>query len=355
LFIVVNRTRSCVERALDGLLAIEQRLKGGDVNACSGLRWSVLAVAVALGTPVWGAQDTYPVRPVRFVVPFPAATPPDFLARIASQKLAESWNVPVIVEVHDGASGTIGVNQVVRAAPDGHTLLFTNDLSVAIAPALFKTPYDPRTDLAPVAMVAQGVSVLVVHPGTGIGSIRDLIAAAKATPGALTFASAGDASTSRMCMELIKQATGVELMQVPYKGAAPAIQAVLSGEVSMYCSPAFQALPHIKSGKLKAIGMTGAKRSSLIPDVQPMSAQGLPDATVFTWYAVFAPAGTPPAILGKIRDSLERAFDDAEVRQKLTGVGLDPYWMGETGLAATLRADLERWTSTVKAMGIKTQ
>src|SRR2546426_11430429 len=188
----------------------------------------VLTVATAIFPAVCDAQDGFPTRPVRFVVPFPAATPPDILARIASQKLTESWGVPVIVEVRDGAGRTIGVNQVVRAAPDAYTLLFTNDLSIAIAPVLSKTPYDPRKDLAPIAAVAQGISVLVMHPSAGVSSIKELIAVAKAGPGALTFASAGDASTSRMCIELIMRAAGNELGQVPLRGAAAASQTGLT-------------------------------------------------------------------------------------------------------------------------------
>ena len=315
----------------------------------------VLTVAAAIFPAVCDAQDGFPTRPVRFVVPFPAATPPDFLARIASQKLAESWGVPVIVEVRDGAGGTIGVNQVVRAIPDGYTLLFTNDLSIAIAPVLSKTPYDPRKDLSPIGAVAQGTSVLVMHPSAGVSSIKELIAMAKARPGALTFASAGDASTSRMCVELIKQAAGVDLVQVPYRGAAPAIQAVLAGEVSMYCSPAFQAVPHLKSGKLKALGVTGTRPSPVIPEVMPISEQGLPEVIVSTWYAAFAPSGTPPAVLDKIRDALKKVFDDAGVRQKLAGAGLDPIWMDATELAATIRSDLEKWTRLAKATGITTE
>jgi len=315
----------------------------------------VLTVAAAIFPAVCDAQDGFPTRPVRFVVPFPAATPPDFLARIASQKLAESWGVPVIVEVRDGAGGTIGVNQVVRAIPDGYTLLFTNDLSIAIAPVLSKTPYDPRKDLSPIGAVAQGTSVLVMHPSAGVSSIKELIAMAKARPGALTFASAGDASTSRMCVELIKQAAGVDLVQVPYRGAAPAIQAVLAGEVSMYCSPAFQALPHLKSGKLKALGVTGTRPSPVIPEVMPISEQGLPEVIVSTWYAAFAPSGTLPAVLDKIRDALKKVFDDAGVRQKLAGAGLDPIWMDATELAATIRSDLEKWTRLAKATGITTE
>jgi tripartite-type tricarboxylate transporter receptor subunit TctC len=261
----------------------------------------------------------------------------------------------VIVEVRDGAGGTIGVNQVVRAIPDGYTLLFTNDLSIAIAPVLSKTPYDPRKDLSPIGAVAQGTSVLVMHPSAGASSIKELIAMAKARPGALTFASAGDASTSRMCVELIKQAAGVDLVQVPYRGAAPAIQAVLAGEVSMYCSPAFQALPHLKSGKLKALGVTGTRPSPVIPEVMPISEQGLPEVIVSTWYAAFAPSGTPPAVLDKIRDALKKVFDDAGVRQKLAGAGLDPIWMDATELAATIRSDLEKWTRVAKATGITTE
>src|SRR6266853_644195 len=194
----------------------------------------VLTVAAAIFPAVCDAQDGFPTRPVRFVVPFPAATPPDFLARIASQKLAESWGVPVIVEVRDGAGGTIGVNQVVRAIPDGYTLLFTNDLSIAIAPVLSKTPYDPRKDLSPIGAVAQGTSVLVMHPSAGVSSIKELI----------------------------------------------------------------------------ALGVTGTRPSPVIPEVMPISEQGLPEVIVSTWYAAFAPSGTPPAVLDKIRDALKKVFDD---------------------------------------------
>jgi tripartite-type tricarboxylate transporter receptor subunit TctC len=315
----------------------------------------VLAVAAALLPALCGAQDAYPARPVRFIVPFPAATPPDLLARIASQKLTESWGKPVIVEVRDGAGGTIGVSQVVRSAPDGYTLLFTNDLPIVIAPALSKTAYDPRKDLAPIGAVAQGEQVLVVHPSLGVASIKELIALARTKPGALTFASSGPASPSHMCVELIKHAAGIDLLGVPYKGAAPAIQAVLTGDVSMYCSPVFQALPHIRSGKLKALGTTGTQPSSVMPEVMPISAQGLPDVLTSTWYAVFAPSNTPALILNKIRDSLKKAFDDDDVRQRLAKVGLDPLWMDASALTAKIDSDLEKWTRVAQKAGIRTE
>ena len=308
----------------------------------------VLTVAAAFVPTLCDAQATYPVRPVRFIVPFSAGTPPDVLARIASQKLTESWGTPVIVEVRDGAGGTIGVNQVVRSAPDGYTLLFTPDLPIVIAPVISKTPYDPNKDLAPIGVVAQTMQMLVVHPSSGITSIKELIAVAKARPGALTFGTVGEGSTSRMCVELIKRAAGIDLLEVPYKSSAPAIQAVLTQEVSMYCSPIFQALPHIKSGRLRALGVTGTNPSPAIPEIAPISAQGLPEVITSTWYAVFAPSSTPLAILNKISDALKKAFDDTDVRQKLAGVGLDPIWMDAAALTATIRSDLEKWTRVVQ-------
>jgi len=313
----------------------------------------IAAACLSLGSH---AQGTFPTHTVKFIVPLPASSPPDMLARLASQKLAESWGAPVIVEVRDGAGGTIGVSQVVKAAPDGYTLLFTPDFPLVIVPAVSRAPYDPRRDLAPIGAVAQGLSVLVTHPSVGIGSIKELIAAAKERPGALTFASAGDGSTSRMCMEFIKQETGIDVVQVPYRGALPAVQAVLSGEVSMFCSPIFQALPHIKSGKVKALGVTGAKPASVIPEVPPISAQGVP-SLVFgnSWYAAFAPSGTAPEVLNKIRDALRKAFDDPDVRERLTRAGLEPVWMGQEQLAAAIRSDLERWTRVAKAAGIRNE
>jgi tripartite-type tricarboxylate transporter receptor subunit TctC len=315
----------------------------------------VLTIASAIFPAVCDAHETFPGRPVRLVVPFSAGTPPDVLARIASQKLTEAWGTPVIVEVREGASGTIGVNQVVRAAPDGYTLLFTPDLPIVIAPVVTKTPYDARKDLAPIGAVAQGVQMLVVNISSGVGSIKELIAAAKAKPGALTFASAGEASTSRICVELIKQEAGIDLVHIPYKGATPAMQAVLGGEVSMYCGPFSQGLPYVKSGRMKALGVTGTKPSSALPEIAPISSQGLPNVISSTWYALLAPVGTPPPVLNKIRNALKAVFDDADVRQKLARVGLDPIWMDGAALRATIGSDLEKWERVANVAGIKTE
>jgi len=321
------------------------------------VRWltRILALAAAFVSVAAGAQEAYPARPVRFIVPFPAGSASDFLARIASQKLTESWGVPVIVEVRDGAGGTIGVNQVVRSIPDGYTLLLTSENPIAIAPAVSKTPYDPRKDLAPIGAVTQNSLALVVHPSMGVISVKQLIALAKAKPGAFTFASSGEGSASRMCMELIKQAAGIDLVEIPYRGAVPSIQAVLTGEVSMYCSPVIQALPHIKSGRLKALGVTDTRPCAFIPEVLPIPAQGLPDVTVSAWTAAFAPSATPVNVLVKIRDSLKNVFDDAEVRQRMATAGLNPTWMDATALSEAIRSDLEKWTRVVQRTRAKAE
>jgi tripartite-type tricarboxylate transporter receptor subunit TctC len=314
-------------------------------------RW--LAFIAALVPALSTAQDAYPARTVRIIVPYPAATPPDVLARIAAQRLGELWGVPVIVEVRDGAAGTIGTTQVARAAADGHTLLFTPDFPIVMSPAIGRTQYDARKDFAPIAAVAQGVSLLAVNPSIGIDSVKDLIAAAKAKPGALTFGSSGQASASYMCIKLLARAAGLELTEIPYKGAAPAIQAVMTGEISMYCGPAFQALPHVRSGKLKALGITGTKPSPLAPDLQPISQQGLPDVVVSTWYGLFAPANTPAPALEKVRTGVRQVFADPQVRERLASVGLDPIWMDGAELTTTIRTDLEKWTKLAHDAGIR--
>jgi tripartite-type tricarboxylate transporter receptor subunit TctC len=313
----------------------------------------VLAVLLFLVPGLGVAQDAYPSRTVRIVVPYPAATPPDVLARIAAQRLAESWAQPVIVEVRDGAAGTIGTTQVAKAAADGHTLLFTPDFPIVMQPALGSTQYDASRDFAPIAAVAQGVSLLAVNPQLGIDSVKDLIAAAKAKPGGLTFGSSGQASASFMCIQLLKRAAGIDLTEIPYKGAAPAIQAVMTGEISMYCSPSFQALPHVRSGKLKALGTLGPKPSPLSPDIPSIAEQGMPEVVVSTWYGLFAPAGTPAGALEKIHAGLKSAFDDAQVRQRLANAGLESIWIDGVDFRKAIASDLAKWTKLARDTGLR--
>jgi tripartite-type tricarboxylate transporter receptor subunit TctC len=315
---------------------------------------AAIATAVfALAAPAV-AQDAYPAKPVRFIVPFPATGPLDVMARLYAQKLGERWGKNAIAENRPGATGTIGADAVAKAAPDGYTLLFTVDLPIVMAPALMKPPYDPKADLVPIAAVGETMNMLVVHPSAGVSTLAELVAAAKAKPGALTFSSAGNASPGHLCVEMLKSAAGVDLTHVPYKGAAPAMQAALAGEVSMFCGPITQGLPHVKSGKLRALGVTGAKASPLLPELKPLAA-AYPGLVVSNWYAVFAPPKTPPAVLAFLRAELKRTNDDPEVRKRLESVGMDPLWLEPAQVTAAIDRDLAKWSGVVKAANIKAE
>ena len=312
----------------------------------------LIAVCVALVSCAVQAQGVFPFRPVRVIVPLPAGGPADVVARIYAQKLTELWGKPVVVENRAGATGTIGADAVAKSAPDGHTLLFTPDLPIAMAPALFKTPYDPKTDLVPLAAVGAGVNVLLAHPSAGASSLAELVEAARRKPGALTFSSAGNASPGHLCGEMLKKAAGIDLTHVPYKGAAPAMTAVLAGEVSLFCTPIPAGLPHVRSGKLKALATTGESPAAQLPEIRPL-AQSYSGVTVTVWYGVFAPTKTPAALAAAIRSDLRRVFDDADTRSRLASAGVDSVWMDDKELAATIDRDLAKWTRAVRESNIK--
>lgn len=309
----------------------------------------LLAALVFSG--VAGAQ-TYPDRPVRFIVPFPAAGPLDMMARLYSQRLSEFWGKPVVVENRAGATGTIGADAVAKAAPDGYTLLITVDLPIVKAPALFKPPYDVRKDLLPIAIVSDDMSMLVAHPSVGAGTLAELIALARAKPGTLTYSSGGNGSPGHLCSEMIKSAAGISLNHIPYKGAAPAMTATLAGEVSIFCGPIPQGLQHVKSGKLRALGVTGSAASPLVPDLRPLSAT-YPGLVVTNWYGVFAPPRTPQAIVLTLRKDLKRASEEPDIRQKLSSVGMDTVWIEGRDMEAAIERDLEKWTRVVRDANIK--
>ena len=312
----------------------------------------LLLSCVAMGQAV--AQDAWPSKPVRLISPFPAAGPLDVMARLYAQKLSENWTgrSSAIVEVQPGASGTIGTQAVSKAPADGYTLLFTIDLPVAMAPALFPTPYDPRRDLAPVAALGETISMVLAHPSTGIRSVADLVTRARANPGKLAFASGGNASPGHMCMELIKLSAGIDLLHVPYKGAAPATAAILSGEVGLFCAAVTQGIPNVKAGKLYALGTVGPKPSPLTPDLAPL-AQTWPEVSLSTWFVVMAPPATPPNVIAAAQSALRRVYDDPAVQQKLSPLGIDPLWGTPAEVNAWIERDLAKWTRVVKLAGIK--
>lgn len=315
-----------------------------------------LAAAVALGVSAATAQaqDAYPSRPVRLVVPFPAAGPLDLLARIVSQGLGEQWGQPVIVENKAGAAGGIGADAVAKAPPDGYTLLFTVEIPLTMRPAVTRDmAYDPRSDFAPIAGLTRSDNALFVHPSVGVDTVAELIAKAKAEPGRLTFSSAGYGAPAHFGGELFKTETGVNMTHVPYKGAAPAMNALLAGEVSAFFGPVPQGLPHVRAGRIKALAIAGKRASPLMPEVKPFPELGYPTIIVSTWFGALAPKGTPGRVIDKVRQSLATTMDDPAVRDRLGRVGMDIEWMDGPELARAIEAGMKRWAEVAKKAGVK--
>ncbi|MSQ72184.1 MAG: tripartite tricarboxylate transporter substrate binding protein [Betaproteobacteria bacterium] len=316
------------------------------------LRVVLSLIGIAAGPAL--AQDSYPSRPVRFIVPASATAPIDIMARLYAQQLSDAWRQPVIVDNRAGATGTIGADAVVKAEPNGYTLLFTTDLPLVQAPNVLKIPYDPRKDLVPIAGVADTLLMLVVNPTLGIKTLADLVTAAKAKPGSLTFGSAGIGSPAHLCGEIVKSAANVDMRHIPYKGSAPAILAAVTGEVSMFCGPITQGLPQVRAGKLIAVGTSGARPSALTPELKPL-ADTWPGLTVTTWFAVLAPVGTPAAILGKVRDALKKLNEDAANKRTLQSIGVDVLWWEPAQVSAAIEADLRKWGDAGKKAGLSAQ
>jgi tripartite-type tricarboxylate transporter receptor subunit TctC len=299
---------------------------------------------------VASAQD-YPSRAIRFITPFPAG-PSDLVIRLYAQKISEDWSQPAIVDNRPGATGSIGTQAVAQAQPDGYTLLFTVDLPISMAPNLMKVPYDPQRDLVPIAAVVESSGVLIVNASSGIRTLAELITAAKDKPGVLTFASAGIGSPAHLCGEMIKQQAGINMIHVPYKGAGPAMNAVLAGETTMFCGPIAQSLPFIKAGKFNALGVSGPKPSALLPGVEPLSV-AFPGLVISNWFGVMAPARTPAAICDKLRAEFEKIYADAELRQKLVSLGLEPNWISGPDLAKRIGEELEFYRKFITAANIR--
>lgn len=308
--------------------------------------------AAALFSTVVCAQD-YPSRPVHLIVPYTPGTGADILARLLGPKLGERWNAAVITENKPGATGNIGTEYVAKSAPDGHTLLLVAT-SFGTTPALKASlPFDPVKSFAPVALVATSGLVVVIHPQLPAKSMKEFIELAKRQPGKMHYSSPGNGGPQHLAMELLKLETGIDVVHVPYKGAAGALQDVVGGHVQAMISAVQTAHVNVQSGKLRALAIMSAERSPAYPDVPTMKEQGLPDLEVETWYGAFAPAGTPPAVIAKINAELNALLKDAFIRQALEKQGMVPRGGPPERLGALVRSELPRWARVVKAAGIK--
>ena len=313
-------------------------------------RYGIAVCALAL-TAAGAAAQAYPQRPIRLVVPFPPGGPTDLLARAVAPKLSEQLGQPVTIDNKPGASGLIGAEMVARAAPDGYTLLANASIHV-INPSLYKkTAFDAIRDFAPISQIADVPLVLVTNSELPVRSVQDLIAHAKSAPDGLLFASSGNASAPHLAGEAFKNVTGTKLGHVPYKGSGPALTDLIGGQVQLMFDSLPSSMAHITSGKIRAIAVTTAKRSSALPRVPTVAESGLPGFDISTWYGIWAPAGTPREVVGRLATEVAQAVRAPDVRAKLLALGAEPVGSSPDEFAAYNRSELEKWAKIVRSSG----
>jgi tripartite-type tricarboxylate transporter receptor subunit TctC len=316
---------------------------------------AALAGVLALAAPPAQAQGpSWPRQPVTLVVPFVAGGPTDGMARVLAQKLGERLGQQVIVDNKGGAGGNIAAEFVAKAPADGYTLFFGTTGTMAINPSLYaKLRYDPVKDFAPVSLMATTMNVLVVNPQVPAKSVTDLVKLAKATPGELTFGSAGNGSSNHLSGELLRSAAGIQINHIPYKGSAPALIDLLGGRLTMMFDTIAQQTQNIASGKVRALAVTGPKRSPLLPDVPTVQEAGLKDFDVTIWYGVLAPAATPAAVVERLNREIVAVMSTEEMKKQMQADGAEAKPTSQAEFAALIRHDLAKWTPVVKGSGAR--
>ncbi len=316
------------------------------------LRAMLAACLVIAGTGFAMAQE-YPARPVRLIIPFPPGGSNDVVGRLIATKLGERLGKQVVVDNRSGAGGVIGTEIAAKSPPDGYTLLVIS-MAHAVNPWLYKLGYDPIKDFAPVGLLAKGANVLVVHPSLPVHSVAELIALAKKEPGDLQYASAGIGSFQHLGAELFKLMAGVDILHVPFKGGGPALVDVVGGHAKVMFSSMVQTVPHIHSGKLRALGTGGLQRAAVLPDV-PAIAETVPNYEAVNWWGMVAPVGTPQAIIDKLNTELEAVQKSPEVQKQFAAEGGEPVPMKPAVFGAFMVSEMDKWGKVVKQGGIKAE
>ena len=314
------------------------------------------AAAIIGGTPLASVvhAQAYPAKPIRMIVPFAPAGPNDVIGRIVGQKLTETWGQPVVIENRGGSGGTIGVDAGAKSPPDGYTLIMGGSSNLAVAPSLYaKLPYDPQHDLAPVSNVAFVPYVVTVNPRVPAKSMKDLVAIARTKPGFLNYGSSGAGSMSSLAAELINSAGGTRIVHVPYKGTAPAVTAMVSGEIDMMVADLSAVAGHAKAGKLRMLAAAGSRRTRAAPDLPTVAEAGLKGYAVDAWFGIVVPAKTPADIVAKLSSAVAAAVKSPDVRGRFDQLGYDPIGDTSSEFAATIKADIAKFAKIIKAAGIK--
>ena len=315
--------------------------------------FAVIAMALTCST---APAQTYPTRPIRYVVPFAPGGTTDILGRIVAQRLQEAWGQPVLVENRPGAGGAVGAEMTAKSPPDGYTIMGGTISTHAINPSVYaKLSYDPIKDFAPVTLLATQPNMLVVHPSLPATNVAELVKLLKANPGKYSYSTSGNGTSAHLSGELFKSMTGTSIQHVPYKGSPQAIADAVSGQVSMSFDNISTAYPQAKAGKLRAIAVTTAQRSGLAPEVPTFAESGLPGYELGSWHGVFAPAGTPKDIIAKLNAEIVRGIQSAETRQRLLALGVDAAGTSVESFAAFVRAEVPKWAKVVKESGAKAE
>jgi tripartite-type tricarboxylate transporter receptor subunit TctC len=315
-------------------------------------RW---LAAFAFLFPLLASAQGFPERPVRIIVPLPPGGSPDTIARTISQGLQSVWSQPVVVENRTGGSQNIGSDAVAKSAPDGHTWLLAPDNVFVVNPHIAKQSFDPLTDLAPVTLLARIQFLLVVHPAVPAKSVQELVAHAKAHPGELNFGSSGTGSPQFLGGTLLQQLSGTKMNHVPYKGAAPAVADLLPGRIQVWVGAANSLLPHIREGKLRALGTAAPQRFSELPQVPTVAEAGLPGYALYPWLGLFVPAKTPPETVSRINAEVVKIMSSPEVKARLVPQGMDIATGSPEALGQIIRDDHARWGKVIRDAGIRAE
>jgi tripartite-type tricarboxylate transporter receptor subunit TctC len=314
----------------------------------------IAAVVAGLSACAAGAQN-YPTKPVRVVVSFPAGAGVDIVARTITPRLTEAFGQQFVVDNRAGASGNLGSEIAAHAAPDGYTLLFT-PASVASSQALYpKLGYNLERDLVPISIIASAPFVLVVHPSLPVKNVKDLIAMAKAKPGLLLYASTGNGGSPHLASELFKMQAKIDIVHIPYKGTPPAVTDLIAGQVSMMFANTLSVLPYVNSGRLRALAISSAKRSAAAPALPTIAESGMPGFEASTWFGMLAPTGTPRDIVARLTAELRKIVQNRSVADALIAQGADPIGSTAEEFQARIRADIDKWTRTIKAAGVRAE
>jgi tripartite-type tricarboxylate transporter receptor subunit TctC len=302
-----------------------------------------------------GAQNTWPTRPVKMVIPFPAGGPTDVMTRILSEKLTQALGQPVVVENKPGAGGTIGADFVAKSSPDGYTFVMATGSTHSVGPYLGKVPYDPVKDFTPVVYVGYATNILLVSPVISVNNVRELIALAKKTPGGLNYSTSGIGSVAHLTSEMFAKQAGIKLVHVPYKGTQQSIPDLASGQVALLFDNVLTAKPHVESKRLKGIAISSLKRSSIVPDIPTIDESGLPGFDSWNWFGIFGPAGTPRPIVERLNAEMNRILADPVVRERFHGLGFEITGGTPAEFLAVMQSESQRWSKVIREANVKAE